>query len=137
MKQFGLKEWPIRYLGCTMGVLVAVATTFQAPGRDEKPTIRASVVTSHDLPAEFDSTRTYHYTLQCTNPESVLTALWDADVRVWQAWFPLDNMCVGPIGPQFTVELEEQDSAVLDFKFVPGDGRLHCAARLKRFVVSD
>lgn len=121
-------------------VLVLMFSTFavvQTSGRGDNPTIRVSTLSSRDLPAEFDSATTYHYVFVCTNPESLITELWNADVRVWQAWMPLDNMCMGPVGPQFTVQLQEEDPDIVDFDFVPGDGRLHCATQLKRFVVSD
>ena len=127
----------MRYIRCFVGTVVAVLATFQIFGKDNAPTIRISVVSSQDLPAEFDSTRTYHYTLQCTNPESLITELWKSDVRVWQAWLPVDNICMGPIGPQFTVELEERNSAILHLNFSLGEGRLHCASQLKRFVISE
>ncbi len=127
----------MRPVSCVFGMLLVIFITFQTLSRDDEPTIRSLVVTSRDLPVEFDSTRTYHYNYLCTNPESLLTALWDADVRVWQAWLPLDNMCMDPVGPRFTVELESEDASVSDLDFSPGDGRLHCATRLKRFVVSE
>lgn len=119
------------------GVIAVLLTTFQPFSKDDNPTIRASVMSVQDLPAEFDSTRTYHYAFVCTNPESLITELWNADVGVWQAWLPMDNMCMDPIGPRFTVELQGEDSAILDFNFSPGDGRLHCATSLKRFVISE
>ena len=119
------------------GMVLAVVAAVQTFGKDDVPTIRVSTVTSRDLPAEFDSARTYHYMLQCSNPESLIIELWNSDVHVWQAWLPLDNMCMGPIGPRFTVELEEGDAAVSDFDFSPGDGRLHCAKQLERFVISE
>lgn len=130
-------ELPMRYLRYVIVTLFAVLAVFQTFSKDDGPTIRASILTSQDLPAEFDTARTYQYTLKPTNPESLLTVLWNADVRVWQAWLPLDNLCMGPIGPRFTVELDAGDPGILDFDFSPGDGRLHCATRLKRFVVSD
>ena len=126
-----------RYVIYIFGIVLAVLATFQIFGKDNEPTIRISVVSSQDLPAEFDSTRTYHYTLQCTNPESLITELWNSDVRTWQAWLPVDNICMGPIGPQFTVELEGKNSVILHLNFSSGEGRLHCARQLKRFVISE
>ena len=121
----------------TLTMLVALLGTFQMFSKDDQPTIRDSIVTSEDLPAEFDSARTFHYSLGCANPESLLTELWKADIRVWRAWLPLDNQCMGPVGPRFTVELESDDSEILEFNFSSGQGSLHCATRLKRFIVSD
>lgn len=127
----------MRYLKIVAGILACALMTRQVFSRADEPTIRSSVITSGDLPAVFDSTRTFHYVYPAVNPESLLTVLWKANVRVSLAWLPLDNMCMSPIGPQFTVELESEDSAILDFDFAPGNGRLRCATRLKRFVVSD
>jgi hypothetical protein len=127
----------MQYVKYLLWITFVVLTSFRTFSEDDKPTIRVSVMSSQELPAEFDSARTYQYAFVCTDPESVLTELWNADVRVWRAWLPLDNMCMGPIGPRFTVELDGGDSAILDFDFSPGEGRLHCATRLKRFVISD
>ena len=119
------------------GLVMTVVATCHVFGTADRPTIREFAVTSSDLPAEFDSTLTYHYDFVCANPESLLTELWNDGLRVWQAWLPLDNMCMDPIGPRFTVELEAGDSGVRDFGFSPGDGRLHCSSRLKRYTVSE
>lgn len=127
----------MRYVKYFFGITFVVVTSFQTFGKDDKPTMRIVVISSEDLPSEFDSARTYHYASLCTNPESLLTELWNADVRVWRAWLPLDNQCMGPIGPLFTVEIRGEDSAILDFDFSSGEGRLHCATRLKRFVIED
>ncbi len=118
-------------------LMFAALVTVQTFGKGDEPTIREVVVTSRDLPEEFDSTRTYHYDSVKANPESLITVLWNADVRAWQAWLPLDNRCMDPVGPRFTVELEAQDAAILDFDFSPGDGRLHCATSLKRYTISE
>ena len=127
----------MRPVRSVLGLVMAACVTAQIFGRDDTPAIRTFVVTSQDLPAEFDSARTFHYNFVCSNPESLLTTLWSSDLRVWQAWFPIDDLCMDPVGPRFTVELESGDSAIREFDFSPGDGRLHCATRLKRFIVSE
>jgi hypothetical protein len=125
------------YLRMIPGVVVCVVMTCQTFGKADEPTIHSAIISSGDLPAEFDSTRTFHYAFPGVNPESLLTVLWKADVRVSRAWLPLDNTCMGPIGPLFTVEVESGDSAVLDFGFSSGDGRLRCATRLRGFTISE
>lgn len=129
--------WHSRSVRLIVAVICSAFASFQTSGRSDNPTIRVSTLSSRDLPAEFDSATTYHYVFVCSNPESLITELWNGDVRVWQAWMPLDNMCMGPVGPQFTVQLQEEDPDILDFNFAPGDGRLHCATSLKRFIVSE
>lgn len=132
-----MKDRHSRHVRLVLGVMFSSFVVFETLGKEDNPTIRVSTLSSRDLPAEFDSATTYHYVFVCSNPESLITELWNGDVRVWQAWMPLDNMCMGPVGPQFTVQLQEEDPDILDFNFAPGDGRLHCATSLKRFLVSE
>lgn len=82
-----------------------------------------------------DTTRTYEYRFVQVDPDSLLTALWNAGVPVTQAWLPLDNRCADPRGPVFTVELSKPDPAILAFDFLLGTGRLACATQLRRYRV--
>ena len=95
-----------------------------------------STISADQLPAEFIAGRTFHASSDVSNPDSLLNRLLKAKLRVTRAWQPLDNICMGPIGPRFTVELATPDERILKFRFAAGDGRLRCATKLKRFVVA-
>ncbi|HXG01392.1 MAG TPA: hypothetical protein VNL69_11405, partial [Bacteroidota bacterium] len=69
------------------------------------------------------------------NPDSVLMALWMSGVPVVQGWLPLDNICMDPVGPRFTVELEKTDARVEKFDFLPGSGRLLCATKVRNYRI--
>lgn len=88
------------------------------------------------LPDELDSVTTFTYTFPSVNAESVLVALLDTGVPVRQGWRPLDNLCDDPIGPRFTVQLQQDDPRMLDHDFVRGAvGRLLCATQLMWYRV--
>jgi hypothetical protein len=127
----------MRHIKYIVGMMVSFLMAFQTFSKGDELVMSSSIISSQELPTEFDSTRTFHYAFLLANPESLLTELWKANVRVSRAWLPLDNMCMGPIGPLFTVELEGEASAIPAFDFSQGEGRLHCATRLKQFVISD
>ena len=74
------------------------------------PQITAATISADQLPTEFDGTRTYHYRVgSVTDPQGMLVALWDSGLESTRAWQPLDNLCLDPVGPQFTVEFVSDD----------------------------
>lgn len=101
-----------------------------------EPVIQSSTIPSSSLPKHFDEGRVFQYNFSQVNPESVLIQLWNAGIPVVQAWLPLDNLCMDPIGARFTVELTKADPRIEDFGFTKGSGRLGCATMLKRFFIS-
>ena len=101
------------------------------------PVITATTISVGQLPAEFDATRTYHYRVgSVTDPQGMLTALWDAGLESSRAWQPLDNLCLDPVGPQFTVEFVMDDPRIAERGFERADGRLHCATTLTAYTVT-
>ncbi len=114
------------YLGC------------QSDRTSTAPTSRIQVTTvgSASVPKQFAEGLTFEYKDADVNPEAVLTELVNAGVPVVQAWLPLDNICMGPLGPRFTVELQQQDDRMPKFKFKEGSGRLECATTLKHYVIT-
>lgn len=102
-----------------------------------KPKIKSVVISRDELPEHFDTSRTYVYRIGYVNPESLLTVIWNSGILISQAWFPLDNLCMDPIGPRFTVELANSDMRLTEFGFAKGVGRLLCATRLKKFTISN
>jgi len=102
------------------------------------PRITSRVITTGELPPEFDTTRTYHYQLpSLRDPETVVVALLSAGFDVSRAWQPLDDRCLDPQGPTFSVELEVDDPGIQDQGFERGVGRLWCATQLTEYTVSE
>jgi hypothetical protein len=98
--------------------------------------ITAATISVDQLPTEFDATRTYHYRVgSVIDPQGVLTALWDAGLESQRAWQPLDNLCLDPVGPQFTVEFVVDDPRIAGQGFERGDGRLRCATTLTAYTI--
>jgi hypothetical protein len=99
--------------------------------------IVAEEISVEELPGEFDESRTFHLRhAQLQDPERLLRELWAKGIRPTRAWQPLDNpMCMDPLGPTFTVELELDDQRILAFNFERGVGRLYCATRLTAYVI--
>jgi hypothetical protein len=135
LNRFYEGDLPMKNTWMAVGIALALLMTGQTFKRGSKPRITSSIISSGQLPHHFASGRTYHVPFSSPAPESLLTSLWKAKLRVSQAWLPLDNTCMGPVGPQFTVELVEKNPKILTMQFVAGDGRLSCATRLKRYVI--
>ena len=113
-------------VGCQSG-------TLERPG----PQITAATISADQLPAQFDETRTYHYRLgTVTDPQAMLEALWDSGLESTRAWQPLDNLCLDPVGPQFTVEFARDNPRIAHEGFARGDGRLRCATMLTAYTIS-
>jgi len=102
--------------------------------------ITTSVIPKSELPQRIlsDTTRTFAYFgNQPANHDSLLQVLCNSGIGVTEAWFPLDYLCLDPIGPRLTVELSSADPRIKTYGFRNGFGnRLICATQLKRFVVS-
>lgn len=81
-----------------------------------------------------DSAGTYEYdAATTTNPDSVLRRLWKAGFSLREAWFPLDNLCMDPLGARLTIRLAGPDPRITRFGFAPGNGRLACATQVKHY----
>lgn len=96
----------------------------------------SATISSDQLPEQFDETVTFECLSYSVNAESLLTVLSKSGVRVSRAWFPLDNRCMGIIGPRFTVELASDNPRILEFGFQQGSGRLRCASQLKQYSLT-
>lgn len=129
---------------CTTLAAAAVAVVLAGPGCAGSPAepgapgrrgVVKEVVPASAVVGSFDTTRTYEYRFVRANADSLFAALLDANMAVTQAWEPLDNRCLDPRGPVFTVELARPDPRVATFDFVPGTGRLTCATQLRRYRV--
>ena len=101
------------------------------------PVITATTITAEQLPTEFDGTRTYHYRVgSVSDPQGMLMALWDSGLESSRAWQPLDNLCLDPVGPQFTIEFVVDDPRIVEHGFERSDGRLRCATTLTAYTIS-
>ena len=101
------------------------------------PRITAATISADQLPNEFDGTRTYHYRVgSVADPQGLLVALWESGLESRRAWQPLDNLCLDPVGPQFTVEFVRDDPRIAEQGFARADGRLHCATTLTAYTIS-
>jgi hypothetical protein len=78
------------------------------------PTIESRTITTAELPSE----------------------LLDGGIAVTRAWQPLDDRCLDPLGPTFTLELAAADPAVQDQGFELGVGWLLCAMTLTEYTAS-
>jgi hypothetical protein len=112
----------------------------QAPALSQQTkrlAIESSHISSRDLPLQFDEERTFVYANESVDPESLLTAMKNAGIDIVRAWQPQNNLCMGIIGPRFTVELASDDARILAYGFMRGTGRLQCSTELILFTLSD
>ena len=120
-----------------VGALASMGCHSSGHGPSE-PNIQSSLITVDQLPTEFDQTRTYHYQAnRVDKPEDLIRSLWDAGIRTRLGWNPLDDRCLNPIGPRFTVELVRDAPRIADFGFARGDGYLYCATTLIAYDVTE
>jgi hypothetical protein len=102
-----------------------------------EPRIESANISVGQLPAEFDPLRTYHYRAGAVDdPRRMLLALWDLGLESRRAWQPLDNLCLDPVGPQFTIEFVSDDPRITEQGFDRADGRLRCATKLIAYTIS-
>lgn len=83
--------------------------------------------------------RLYRYMFSSVNPDSVLRVLLNDRLPVDEAWLPLEDLCdaaTDPIGPRFTVVLEQPTSLIGAYDFEEGNGIRACTTRIRRFIVS-
>ncbi|MEO8168877.1 MAG: hypothetical protein ABI623_11565 [bacterium] len=98
--------------------------------------IQVTTISAANLPKEFNEALTFEYKDEQVNPEAVINELLNAGVPVAEAWLPLDNVCMDPVGPRFTVRLDQKNEMIIKFNFKEGSGRLECATTLKHYVVA-
>jgi hypothetical protein len=103
----------------------------------EAPTIESEIVSTADVWEQIDASRTYWSRLSSVEPESLILALWRAELPISRAWQPLDDRCADPIGPRFTVELAEGDLRILEHNFETGPGRFLCSTTVEQFTISE
>jgi hypothetical protein len=123
--RFGLAASAALLLGCA-----------GSPTHPVESDIDVTEVPRSELPV-LDPSRTYEHDFAAVDPDSVLATLLAAGIPVTRGWLPLDNLCLDPRGPRFTVELSQPDARILELDFGLGMGRLACATTLRRYIVSD
>ncbi len=129
-----MKHRPLLLLAVLL-MLFGVACQTSTEVQDPQIQFHTSVVATATLSKPFDESRMYHYKYAEVDPDSVLMELWMSGVPVVQGLLPLDNMCMDPVGPRFTVELEKTDARVEKFDFLPGSGRLLCATKVRTYRI--
>lgn len=115
-----------------VGLIMAIAACEQRT-TPSGPSFHVEVISSRDLPFQYQGV-TYAYKFASANPESLLTLISIHGIPWNQAWQPLDNMCMDPMGPRFTVQLQKEDKRLENFNFERGSGRLACASKLNRYI---
>ena len=110
-------------------------TSTDGPEIRQGTQFQSTTVSRNDLPKSFDTERLFEFRSDTVDPTSVLEKLLQADIPVVEAWLPLDNECLGPVGPRFTVVLSKEDSRIRDYNFVQGTGRLECATTLLHYTI--
>jgi hypothetical protein len=118
-------------------LLLGFSIACQERTAPEGPVIESEIVAAADIVAQLDTTRTFEYLFSSVEPESLLVALWRADLPISRAWLPLDDRCLSPLGPHFTAELLQADPRIVEHDFLKGTGRLACATTLEQFTISD
>lgn len=117
-------------------VLLAVASSAcRETSPVVNPALNVSEISFGDVPQFNSSSLVFFHNSASVNPEALLTEMIQAGIPVVRAWFPLDNRCMDAVGARFTVELSAFDARIRNFGFSPGQGRLECATKLKRYVI--
>jgi hypothetical protein len=123
--------------GILAGVTLAFLGCYGSRGDERQPQIGVIQITASQLPTAFDTDRTFHRRIPgAQDPEGMLLALADEGLRPIRAWEPLDNLCLDPVGPTFTVELFRNDPRIEGKGYDRGDGRLGCSTQLLLYDVS-
>lgn len=118
-------------------LLLIIMMSSPAVTQEKASQIESMHIPSGDLPPRFDNERTFVYMYDFVNADSLLAVMSDAGIKILRAWLPLDNQCMGPIGPRFTVELGAYDQRILTYGFTKGAVRLHCSLELILYTVSE
>jgi hypothetical protein len=63
-------------------------------------------------------------------------SLLHAGFAVTRAWQALNNWCMDPVGPTFTLELDVDQATIQQHGFERGEGRLLCATTLTEYTVT-
>lgn len=105
----------------------------QATG-PEAVTIRIVETSARDLPA-VDPSRLYKYRFARVAADSLLHVLLRERIPVSEARLPLEDLCMDPVGPRFTLVLLTPDDRLEGFSFDPGNGIRACTSRVRRYIV--
>ena len=123
----------------TTALVLGAFAMSAACGNSEGPplvTIDSTTVASATVAPLIDQERTYEYDFSEVRIDSVLIALWEDDLPVSQAWYPIQYLCEDLRGPRLTVELDAaEDAAMARHDFSLGTGRLQCSELLRRYYV--
>jgi hypothetical protein len=117
-------------------LVVTILAAAACSGTGPDPLSYHSVeITRGGLPDEGLGPMAWHRVMPGGNPDSMLVTLLRAGVPVRQAYAPLDNECLDPVGPTFAVVLGRNDARMTGFGYEAGGGRLLCASILRRYEV--
>jgi hypothetical protein len=116
--------------------LLAATLVFSACDSPAAPPGASLVVTEvrgDALPAP-DPSRTWKYRLPSVDADSITRALLRAGIPLAEAWEPLEDACMDPIGPRYTVVLTRPDGRMAGLGFEPGSGIRACTFRVRLYV---
>jgi len=94
--------------------------------------------TSYDSLPETGDQVLYKYRSATIKADSAIRALLNARIPVNEAWEPAQDVCAAagdPIGPRFTVLIDDPDSRLESRGFEPGNGIRACTTRVRRYLI--
>ena len=115
-------------------IALAVATGCRSATAGGETGFQVSEVSASQLPPT-NAELTYKYRFATVKADSVLRVLVRASVPVSEASLPLEDVCMDPVGPRFTVVLSRPYAGMDVFDFEPGTGIRACTTRVRRYVV--
>jgi len=80
----------------------------------------------------------YKYRGATIKPDSAIRAILNARIPLNEAWQPKEDICAStgdPIGPRFTVLIDDPDTRLESHGFEPGNGIRPCTRRILRFTI--
>lgn len=115
-----------------LGLALALAAGCDPAGPDDaEPAV--TLVAASELPATPAAGLVYRYRFASANADSLLRRLRAAGVPLREAWQPIEDLCMDPLGPRFTVLLSRPFPRIAALDFEPGSGIRACTVRVRRY----
>lgn len=122
--------WRLLALPVLCGALIPMACRNPTdPAGQEK----VSEVAASEL-SPLPSDQLYRYRFAGLQADSVLPVLRRANLPLLEAWQPIEDLCMDPLGPRLTVVLSTADKRIEAYDFEPGNGIRACTVRVRRYV---
>lgn len=118
------------------GAALALALQAGCEADPAAPELRTSELAGSEVVLPADSL-VFKYLLATVDADSLLRLMRADGVPVREAWLPLEDLCMDPLGPRFTVALSRAFEEITAYHFERGSGIRACTVRVRRYTWAD